>query len=90
METVAALLDGFVSIIYANYYLYFNGNKQGYYSYLVLTAVECFSVLIFIYLFHLDKLAIEYKKNAFQIVQATLSLKLLHNSCKILHFVCPH
>ena len=32
METVAALLDGFVSIIYANYYLYFNGNKQGYYS----------------------------------------------------------
>ena len=46
METVAALLDGFVSIIYANYYLYFNGNKQGYYSYLVLTAVECFSVLI--------------------------------------------
>ena len=51
METVAALLDGFVSIIYANYYLYFNGNKQGYYSYLVLTAVECFSALIFIYLF---------------------------------------
>ena len=50
METVASLLDGFVSIVYANY-LYFNGNKQGYYSYLVLTAVECFSVLIFIYLF---------------------------------------
>ena len=49
METVAALLDGFVSIIYANYYQYFNGKKQGYYSYLVLTAVECFSVLIFIY-----------------------------------------
>ena len=49
METVAALLYGFVSIIYANYYLYFNGNKQGYYSYLVLTAVECLSVLIFIY-----------------------------------------
>ena len=24
METVAALLDGFVSIICANYYLYFN------------------------------------------------------------------
>ena len=39
METIAALLDGFVSIIYANYYLYFNGNKQGYYSYFVLTAV---------------------------------------------------
>ena len=54
METVAALLDGFVSIIYANYYLYFNGNKQGYYSYLVLTAVECFSVLIFIYLFQIN------------------------------------
>ena len=48
MGTVAAILDGFVSIIYANY-LYFNGNKQGYHSYLVLTAVECFSVLIFIY-----------------------------------------
>ena len=51
METVAVLLDGFVSIIYmyyANNYLYFNGNKQGYYLYLVLTAVECFSVLIFI------------------------------------------
>ena len=47
METVAALLDGFVSIIYANYYLYFYGNKQGYYSYLVLNAVECFSVLLF-------------------------------------------
>ena len=42
METVAVLLGGFVSIIYANYYLYFNGTKQGYYSYLVLTAVECF------------------------------------------------
>ena len=64
METAAALLDGFVSIIYANYYLYFNGNKQGYYSYLVLTAVEWFSVLIFIS----DKLAIEYIKYAFQIV----------------------
>ena len=49
METVAALLNGFVSIIYANYFLYFNGNKQGNYSYLVLTAVECFSVVIFIY-----------------------------------------
>ena len=55
METVAALLDGFVSIIYANYYLYFNGNKQGYYSYLVPTAVEWFSVLIFIYLFQIKK-----------------------------------
>ena len=66
METVAALLDGFVSIIYANYYQYFNGKKQGYYSYLVLTAVECFSVLISIYLS--DKLAIEYIKYAFQIV----------------------
>ena len=54
METVAALLDGFVSIIYANYYLYSNGNKQGNYSYLVLTAVECFSVLIFIYLFRIN------------------------------------
>ena len=68
METVAALLDGFVSIIYANYYLYFNGNKQSYYSYLVLTAVECFSVLIFIYLFHSDKRAIEYIRYTFQIV----------------------
>ena len=48
MDTVAELLDGFVSILYANYYLYFNGNKLGYYSYLVLTAVECFSVLTFI------------------------------------------
>ena len=67
METVAALLDGFVSIIYANYHNYFNGNKQGYYSYLVLTAVECFSVLILI-LFHSDKLVIEYIKYAFQIV----------------------
>ena len=51
METVAALLDGFVSIMYAKNYLYFNGNNQGYYSYLVLTAVECFSVLILIFLF---------------------------------------
>ena len=54
MQTVAVLLDGFVSIIYANYYLHFNGNKQGYYSYLVLTAVECLSVLIFIYLFRIN------------------------------------
>ena len=56
METAAALLDGFVSIVlvYANYYLYFNGNKQGYYSYLVLTAVECFSVLIFIYFIQIN------------------------------------
>ena len=54
METVAALHDGFVSIIYANYCLYFNGNKQGSFSYLVLTAVECFSVLIFIYLFQIN------------------------------------
>ena len=53
METVAALLDGFVSIIYANY-LYFNENKQGYYSYLVLTAVECFSVLISIYFIQIN------------------------------------
>ena len=57
METVAALLDGFVSIIYANYYLYFNGNKQGYYSYLVLTAVECFSVLIIIYFIQLVQIS---------------------------------
>ena len=63
METVAALL---VSIIYANYYLYSNRNKQGDYSYLVLTAVECFSVLICI-LFHSDKLAIEYIKYAFRL-----------------------
>ena len=54
METVAALLDGFVSIIYANFYLYFNGNKQGYYSYLELTAVECFSILIFIYFIQIN------------------------------------
>ena len=54
METVAALLYGFVSIIYANYYLYFNGNKQGYYSYLVLTAVECLCVLIFIYFIQIN------------------------------------
>ena len=54
METVAALLDGFVPIIYANYYLYFNGNKQGYYSYLVLTGVECFSDLIFIYFIQIN------------------------------------
>ena len=54
METVAALLDGFVSIIYANCYLYFNGNKQGYYSYLVLAVVECFSVLIFIYFIQIN------------------------------------
>ena len=53
METEAALLDAFVSIIYANY-LYFNGNKQGYYSYLVLTAVECFSVLISIYFIQIN------------------------------------
>ena len=53
METVAALLDGFVSIVYANY-PYFNGNKQGYYSYLVLTAVECFSVLRFIYFIQIN------------------------------------
>ena len=39
IETVAALLDGFVSIIYANNYLYLNRNKQGYYSYSVLTTV---------------------------------------------------
>ena len=67
METAAALLDGFVSILYANYYLYFNGNKQGYYSYLVLIAVECFNALICIF-FHSDKLAIEYIRYAFQIV----------------------
>ena len=54
METVAALLDGFVLIIYANYYLYFNGSKQGYFSYLVLTAVERFSVLIFIYFIQIN------------------------------------
>ena len=54
METVAALLDGFVSIIYANYYLYCNGKKQGYYLYLVLTAVECFSVPIFIYFIQIN------------------------------------
>ena len=54
METVAALLDGFVSIIHANYCLYYNGNKQGYCSYLVLTAVECFSVLIFIYFIQIN------------------------------------
>ena len=66
METVAALLDGFVSIIYyANYYLYFNGNKQGYYSYLVLAAVECFSVLIFIYFIQINLQSSTY---AFQIV----------------------
>ena len=53
METVAALLDGFVSIIYANY-LYFNGNKKGCYSYLVLTAVECLSVLISIYFIQIN------------------------------------
>ena len=67
METVSALLDGFVSIIYANYYPYFNGNKQGYYSYLVLTAVELL-LCPNIYLFHSDKLAIEYIMYAFQIV----------------------
>ena len=54
METAAALLDGFASIVYANYYLYFNGNKQGYDSYLILTAVECFSVLIFIYFIQIN------------------------------------
>ena len=54
METVAALLDGFVSIIYTNYYLYCNGKKQGYYSYLVLTAVECSSVPIFIYFIQIN------------------------------------
>ena len=54
METVAALLDGFVSIIYANYYLYCNGNKQGYYSYLVLAAVECLIVLMFIYFIQIN------------------------------------
>ena len=54
METVAALLDGFVLVIYAICYLYFNGNKQGYYSYLILTAVECFSVLIFIYFIQIN------------------------------------
>ena len=54
METVAALLDGFVSIIYANYYLYFNGNKQGYHSYLVLTAVECFSVTVLIFIYFIQ------------------------------------
>ena len=55
METAVALLDGFVSIVYAHYYLYFNGNKQGYYySYLVLTAVECLSVLIFIYFIQIN------------------------------------
>ena len=54
METAAALLDVFVSIVYANYYLYFNGNKQGFYSYLVLTAVECFSVLLFIYFIQIN------------------------------------
>ena len=54
METVAALLDGFVSVIYANYYLYFNETKQGFYSYLVLTAVECFCVLIFIYFIQIN------------------------------------
>ena len=54
METVAALLDGFVLIICANYYQYFNGKKQGYYLYLVLTAVECFSVLISIYFIQIN------------------------------------
>ena len=54
METVAALLDEFVSIIYANYYQNFHGNKQGYYSYLVLTAVKCFSILIFIYFIQIN------------------------------------
>ena len=54
MEKVAALLDAFVSIIYANYLVYFNGNKQGYHSYLVLTAVECFSVLISIYFIQIN------------------------------------
>ena len=39
METVAAVLDGFVSVICTNNYLYLSGNKQGYYSYLVLTTV---------------------------------------------------
>ena len=39
METVAASFDGFVLVICANCYLYFNGNKQGYYSYLILTTV---------------------------------------------------
>ena len=39
VETVAALLDGFVLIIYTNYDLPSNGNKQGCYSYLVLTIV---------------------------------------------------
>ena len=76
METVAALLDGFVSIIYANYYLYFNGNKQGYYSYLVLTAVECFSVLRF-FLFHSDKLAIEYIKHAFSDCVSYVIIKIV-------------
>ena len=49
METVAALLDGFVSIIYANYYVYFDGNKQDCYSYLVLYSL--LNVLVFYYLF---------------------------------------
>ena len=75
MEIVAALLDGFVSIIYANYYLYFNGNKQGYYLYLVLIAVECFNVLIF--LFHSDKLAIEYIKYAFSDCISYVILKIV-------------
>ena len=73
METVAALLDGFVSITYANYYLYFNGNKQGYYSYLVLTAVEGFSVLIFIYFI--------------QINLQSSTLSMLFRLCKLLKLV---
>ena len=44
LNLIESLSEGFptysfVLIIYANYYLYFNGNKQGYYSYSVLTTV---------------------------------------------------
>ena len=67
METVAALPDAFVSIIYANY-LYFNGNKQDYYSYFVLAAVECFSVLMSIYFIQINLQSSTCIKYAFQIV----------------------
>ena len=38
-QFLSDFLPTLVSIIYANYYLYFNGNKQAYYSYSVLTTV---------------------------------------------------
>ena len=54
MESVAALLDGFVSIIYANYYILMEIGRAIIHIQYWLQFVECFSVLLFIYFIQIN------------------------------------